>query len=379
MGTARVLFCLLLLLPFALGAAPAPKHKSLKQLKREHASKKQQRRALAIKKHRIEHKAHVVRADIQEIDSQIGEQIQKLEETQARLHTNQALEKQLTVELDKDTAKLKERSEQARLRLRQIYMHGSSTLASAIVGSKSLAEFSSRKFIFERIAQRDRQLFEEVRQLQQTVLVHKQQVDKLIDRIKLDIDQEQSEKAELQNSRADKAAALQDLKDQEGQIEQLLQELDQEDASIQAQIQAYEAGVGRSMGAFHGRFMPPVFGARLASGFGMRFHPILHRNRMHTGQDFAIGYGTPIHAAADGVVISCRYTRGYGNLVVIDHGGGMSTLYGHCSSFVARPGQRVSKGQVVARVGATGLATGPHVHFEIRVNGRPVNPMSYLR
>ena len=100
---------------------------------------------------------------------------------------------------------------------------------------------------------------------------------------------------------------------------------------------------------------------------------------MHTGQDLAAPYGTPIHAAADGIVVTCRYMGGYGNAIVVNHGGGYATLYGHCSRIVARPGQRVRRGEVIALVGATGLATGPHCHFEVRINGRPVNPMPYLR
>jgi murein DD-endopeptidase MepM/ murein hydrolase activator NlpD len=99
---------------------------------------------------------------------------------------------------------------------------------------------------------------------------------------------------------------------------------------------------------------------------------------MHTGIDFGASSGTPIRAAADGVVVSAGPLGGYGNATVIDHGNGLATLYGHQSSIVVAPGQRVSRGQVIGYVGCTGLCTGPHLHFEVRVRGTPVDPMQYL-
>lgn len=122
-------------------------------------------------------------------------------------------------------------------------------------------------------------------------------------------------------------------------------------------------------------FMAPVPGP-ITSGFGMRYHPILHLMRMHTGIDFGAAYGSPIAAAADGQVVAAGWAGGYGREVQIAHGGGITTLYGHMSGIVARPGEMVRQGQVIGYVGQSGLATGPHLHFEVREDGRPVNPLS---
>ncbi|HKB20230.1 MAG TPA: peptidoglycan DD-metalloendopeptidase family protein [Gaiellaceae bacterium] len=115
----------------------------------------------------------------------------------------------------------------------------------------------------------------------------------------------------------------------------------------------------------------PVNGP-VVSGFGMRW------GRMHEGIDIAVPYGTPIHAAASGTVIFSGWMDGYGNFVIIDHGGGMATAYGHQSSIAAGGGQSVSQGQVIGYVGCTGHCFGPHLHFEVRINGTAVDPLGYL-
>ena len=119
----------------------------------------------------------------------------------------------------------------------------------------------------------------------------------------------------------------------------------------------------------------PVNG-RVTSGFGSRFHPILGYRRMHAGLDLAASYGSPIVAAADGRVLLAGWSGGYGNLVRIGHAGGLQTMYGHMSRIVARSGEMVRQGQLIGYVGSTGLSTGPHLHYEVLKNGRPVNPTS---
>lgn len=127
-----------------------------------------------------------------------------------------------------------------------------------------------------------------------------------------------------------------------------------------------------------GRLIVPVPGAPITSPFGYRIHPIYGTSRLHTGIDYGADEGTPIRAAADGVVVSAGWYGGYGNATIIDHGGGIATLYGHQSAMSVSAGQKVTQGQTIGRVGCTGDCTGPHVHFEVRVNGDPVNPANYL-
>jgi len=127
-----------------------------------------------------------------------------------------------------------------------------------------------------------------------------------------------------------------------------------------------------------GRLIVPVPGAPVTSPYGYRIHPIYGTSRLHTGIDYGADEGTPIRAAADGVVVSAGWYGGYGNATIIDHGGGIATLYGHQSAMSVSAGQKVTQGQTIGRVGCTGDCTGPHVHFEVRLNGDPVDPGPYL-
>jgi murein DD-endopeptidase MepM/ murein hydrolase activator NlpD len=121
--------------------------------------------------------------------------------------------------------------------------------------------------------------------------------------------------------------------------------------------------------------MSPVAG-RITSRFGTRVHPIFRYPRFHSGIDFGAGWGTPIVAAADGQVVGAGWNGGYGRQVVVAHGGGVATTYSHMSSFAAEPGMAVRQGQVIGYVGSSGVSTGPHLHFEVRVGGQAVDPLS---
>ncbi|MEM8809663.1 MAG: peptidoglycan DD-metalloendopeptidase family protein, partial [Cyanobacteria bacterium P01_G01_bin.38] len=126
-----------------------------------------------------------------------------------------------------------------------------------------------------------------------------------------------------------------------------------------------------------GQMIFPTAGS-ITSRFGPRIHPVLGYRRFHAGVDFGASHGTTIIAADSGQVIFSGWYGGYGNAVIVDHGSGLTSLYGHTSKLLVSEGQSVQQGQAIAKVGSTGLSTGPHLHFEVRRNGSPVNPMEFL-
>ena len=180
----------------------------------------------------------------------------------------------------------------------------------------------------------------------------------------------------LVSTRAQERQSLASIKESEREYLHEVDGLAQVSAQLAAQIQSAQArsaagGISTGSGVSSSGFIWPVQGP-IVSPFGMRW------GRMHEGVDIAVRTGTPIHAAAAGTVIYAGWMSGYGNLVVIDHGRGLATAYGHQSAIAAGNGQSVSQGQVIGYVGCTGHCFGPHLHFEVRVNGAPVDPLGYL-
>jgi murein DD-endopeptidase MepM/ murein hydrolase activator NlpD len=181
-----------------------------------------------------------------------------------------------------------------------------------------------------------------------------------------------SQQTSLSNAKGARQETLAEVEEQRRAYLHEVEALLQVSAQLASRIQASQSSTSSApVIPSGGGLMWPVSGP-VTSGFGWRW------GRMHEGIDIAVPTGTPVHASQSGRVIVAGWMGGYGNLVVIDHGGGLSTAYGHNSSIAVGSGQSVSQGQVIAYSGSTGNSTGPHVHYEVRVNGAPVDPLGYL-
>ena len=218
----------------------------------------------------------------------------------------------------------------------------------------------------------------------------RKQVEARAEDIRVSRDQQAAERDRLAGLKNEAMANRAAAKSEEDRQQDLLRQVQDRKSDFQSELNALqvESGAvgefirqvqaGQTLGPRRKRTLKAPVGAPVSSGFGTRVHPILGEVRMHTGLDYAAGTGVAIKAAGRGVVIWAGPRGGYGNAVVLDHGKGLATLYAHQSRVNATVGQRVNPGQVIGFVGQTGMSTGPHLHFEVRELGTPVDPMLYL-
>jgi murein DD-endopeptidase MepM/ murein hydrolase activator NlpD len=371
---------LLMLAPGQMNAQAKSK-KSVTTLRSSLSSIRKKQNQVASQLNKTRKEAKKVKGDLNQVNNKLEKVQVALEETTDRLVDGKRQQQTLGERLQVATRDLDHTREQVRARLRWYYVHGQESHLSMLVGSKSTGELATWKDLMERVSASDREVFTRYKDLRAEVADKKRRQDRLVTEIKGLANTQQRQKVHLNEVREEKAEVLGDLRKKQSELQKMLRQLAADEAAIESQIAAYLRAMrasGKSTGpAPTSGWMRPC-GGRLSSGYGMRYHPILRRTRLHAGVDFAAPSGTPIKAANTGVVIASQRMSGYGNVVIIDHGGGITTTYAHCSRIFVSRGQKVMRGQRIASVGATGLATGPHLHFEVRVNGKPVNPMRYL-
>jgi murein DD-endopeptidase MepM/ murein hydrolase activator NlpD len=330
-------------------------------------------------------KRQVLEAQIATLDRQIADAQAKVDAAEAEIARINAQIETLQREIDRIIAEI----EQARARFHQsaVALYKSSgngsdssfTLLSTsggvhevIAGSKYLGENSRR---FEKELQRQGSLKDRLDDAQ-TDLRKEQAKAQEAERVAAE------ERDRIAQLRARVDAERDQVAAAEAEEQQIIDGLRARRAEFEAEYNALQAQIAASVSRGNptqgnGRFVWPVNGA-VTSGFGARAHPIFGESRMHTGIDVGASSGTPVKAGDDGVVVTAGANGGYGNWTLVDHGGGLATGYAHQSSIGVSAGQRVSRGQVIGRVGSTGASTGPHLHFEVRVNGSPVDPMAWL-
>lgn len=293
-------------------------------------------------------------------------------------HVNAQIQ-QTEVELAAAQKRLDERERILNKRLRDVYMHGKLNYLEVILGAKSFTDFANRLEFLKRIVSADLNLITEIRAERELILQKKQQLEAQRQQLaKLQAEAE-AKKAVVENKKQDQLIVLARLQDEKALAEASYAELQATSQDIEARIRARQQQGASAGQVVHGSgvFIWPTSGP-ITSPFGYRIHPIFGTQIYHSGIDIGVDTGTPIVAADSGVVVEADWLGGYGYAVVIDHGNGLSTLYGHNSELAVSPGQSVQQGQVIAYAGSTGYSTGPHCHFEVRVDGSPVDPMGYL-
>lgn len=265
-------------------------------------------------------------------------------------------------------------------RVKAIYINGPSGYMDILLSAESFSDFISRIDMVKKIMSYDTNLLEEMKDKQEEIKVKKA----LLDDKKAQLEKLKSgvlaQRSVLDDANKRKKAYYSKLNNDQKELEKALAEEERTSRMLEKQIQQIIASQQGSGGSFSGNVGSILkVSAKITSPYGMRYHPILHKYKMHTGVDYGVKSGTSVYSMADGKVIIAKYLSGYGNTVVVDHGGGITSLYAHNSALVVSVGQKVSKGQQVSKSGSTGYSTGPHLHFEVRKNGTPINPMPYVK
>lgn len=268
------------------------------------------------------------------------------------------------------------------VRLRNLYKNRDINYLSALLESENFSDFISRMDFFKRMIQADLALIDDIRNKRIALEQEEARMAELKRTLAADEAEYRKKQMSMQKIRSERNSILQEVEQQRGEVAQSVYELETLTREMEVQLeniirQEQELNYGKPAVRGEGHFVWPVTGI-ITSDYGYRIHPIYGRRIFHSGLDIGAPYGIPIRASASGSVIYSGWYSGYGNTVILDHGDGYSTLYAHCSVLYVAKGQRVSQGHAIASVGSTGNSTGPHLHFEIRYRGSPIDPRSRL-
>lgn len=366
-----MIVAILLMLTFAVETSLASAA-TLSQIRNNIKNKQQELNESRAKEKSLGDQVNSLEQQINSKQSDIDELEASISEAQAKLET-------LEEELAAAEEKVNTQNENLNARLRNMYKNGSVGFIDVLMDSGSFSEFLNNLSLVEKVYTSDQDVLEELQKAYDEIDAKKKEIETLQAELSESKATMEEQKSSLE---ADKASVEKKKSEIAADSAETQRELDKLEADAQALTSSIRnSGSSSSSSKYNGGIMAwPVPSCHtVSSGYGGRIHPTTGKYKFHGGLDIPGSYGSAIVAANSGKVIWAG-NRGdsYGNYVIIDHGGGVSTLYGHSSKVLVSTGQRVSRGQRIANVGSTGRSTGPHCHFEVRINGSRVNPNPYV-
>lgn len=325
----------------------------------------------------LESQAKDVSKQIEELDIKLDNASNELNKVEKELENLELSIEKTILELEEAEENINEKQESFNKRLRVMYKNGNVGYLEVLLSSSNIKDFLSRQDMIKAIAKHDTELIEYMKEQRETINTKKTELEMQKNAVEVS-------KTKLESRRRDLAKATRDKEDYIGRLQKDIKAYEREYDKLNEDAKKIEQEIVRrqkNTGAYTGGIMSwPVPGySRISSPYGYRIHPVFKTKKLHTGIDIPAPTGTPITAASDGTVIYAGTLGGYGKTIMLDHGGGIVTLYGHNSSLVVKEGQEVKKGSTIAKAGSTGVSTGPHCHFEVRKNGAYVDPIPWLK
>lgn len=332
----------------------------------------------------LESKKKAAESEKESLNAQLQSIVSEMEDTKTKIEDK---EEEITAkEEELFEAKIDESNQydSMKKRIQFMYENGNTQFVEILCESKSIGDFLNNAEYISTISEYDRNMLVEFQNIVADVEEQEQALQEEYDELEVMQNDLIAKQDEVEGMMSSKDAEISELDNELGDAKAKLAEL--EAAAATAARKQNEAatgyspnGAGAAQVTGNGTFTHPCPNyTYISSEFGWRPQPIPGASSNHKGMDFAAPTGTPIYAAADGRVIQASYSGNAGNLVIIDHGNGLQTYYMHTHQMFVRTGQTVSKGQNIATVGTTGNSSGPHLHFQVMLNGTPVNPRNYL-
>lgn len=311
--------------------------------------------------------------DISSLENQINQTQNDINNLKGNISATQNKITEALAQLVQVEKEMAVQSQQLSSRLRIMYKNGGVGVLDVILGSDSISDFMTNMDMVQRIYESDKEVLKSMESQYAVIAAQREYLINLQTKLETDSQEEAVKQNALQVDKNQVAVKKSEVSQNNKALQEQINALYAEANRLTKEIQGLQSDEDYSGGIMSW----PVQG-KITSPFGYRIHPILKTKELHTGMDIAAKSGTTVVAANGGTVIKSGWNNSYGNLLMIDHGGSIVTLYAHNSSLLVRVGDVVSKGQAVSKVGSTGMSTGPHLHFEVRVNGKYKNPMDWL-
>ncbi len=347
---------------------------------------------LQTQRNELQNQLNEANGELEGVKSELSENLQQVEKLDKKIETAEAqLEEyeskitnlknsinEIETELNTVSSKYEKQKELLKKRLVSTYEAGETQYLDILLKSRSLDDFLSSYYLISQLAEIDNNLMKELEGKKKTIDLSRQKLEKEKKELAVIAETQTRTARTLQNTKKLRESFIEKLSEDEKQLQNKIDEINTQYEMINRQI-LLAAMEGLDTQYIGGELAWPVPGyTRITSNYGMRVHPITHQYKLHTGVDIGAPEGANFIAANDGIVVRSEMNIAYGNMVIIDHGGGISTLYAHGSEILVQVGQTVKRGEPILKVGSTGYSTGPHAHFEVRINGITVNPLPYI-